>query len=219
MLKSIKELECELKRLKDSYEICGLDLSVLKKSFHSYVYSRCLLNRNKNKDDSSLINRHNIILESTKEAYIKYNRILRIERKIREKRRQFSNKNESTLCSLSTDTIVNNNNSIEYDSNKNESTLCSLSTDTIVNNNNSIEYDSQPNTNIIVEIGHTSDNTSSNDPIELCQQFENNNVTTNGHNDNNYVRTSYTYDNQIEDLPHQNNNADQIINEDDLFHD
>ena len=86
-------------------------------------------------------------------------------------------------------------------------------------NNDSIEHDFQPNTNIIIEVGHTSDNTSSDDPIELFQQFENNNVTTNDHNNNNSVRTSYTYSNWIEDLPHQNNNEDQIVNEDDLFHD
>ena len=39
MPKPIKELECELKWLKDAYEICGLDLPELKKSFHSYAYA------------------------------------------------------------------------------------------------------------------------------------------------------------------------------------
>ena len=56
MPKSIKELECELKRLKDAYEICGLDLSELKKSFHSYAYAQRLLNSNKNNDNFSFIN-------------------------------------------------------------------------------------------------------------------------------------------------------------------
>ena len=61
-------------------------------------------------------------------------------------------------------------------------TSCSLST--IENNNNSIKHDSQPNTNIIVEVDNNIDDISSNDPIELMEQFENNNLTTNSHNDN-----------------------------------
>ena len=87
------------------------------------------MRRNKNTNNSSLINQQNRIFESTKEQYIKYNQIVIIERKVRRRQRQYLIKNELTFCILST----------------------------IGNNNNSIIHDSQPNTNIIVEVENTTD--------------------------------------------------------------
>ena len=113
MAKSIEELDRELNRLKDFYELCGLNLSQMKRSYLSHIYAKRILNCNKNKDNSSLIYQQNRIFETTKDAYKKYNRIRNIEISIRKKKRQISNENESTSCILST---VNNNASIEQDS-------------------------------------------------------------------------------------------------------
>ena len=182
--KSIEELECELNRLKDFYELCGLDLSQMKRSYHSHAHAKRILHCNKNKDHSSLINQQNRIIKTTKDVYKKYNRIRNIEISIRKKRKQISNKNESTTCFLST-----------------------------IHNNVSIEQDSQPNTNIIVAPVENLDTFSSNNPIEN-QPLPNINPTTNIHtNDNLLSQTSHTNNNQIEHLSHQNSDNEIVNNE------
>ena len=81
-------LERELEILINSYQKEGLDIREMKKTHNAWEKACKYMRRNKKKEDNSLQNENNRIIELTKEVALKYEKILNMRRKIRKLARQ-----------------------------------------------------------------------------------------------------------------------------------
>ena len=82
---SVSDLEAELKALIDSYERDGFGINVLKETHKEWKSSFTFVKRNKNNEDYPRLYKNKQIMESTKEVAAKYEKILYIKKKSREK--------------------------------------------------------------------------------------------------------------------------------------